>query len=113
MRAVYDYPPGISGGLGLSSPPIGHIPQVPRTYGYLRESYGMQNDQQVSIGESTTSSKSPIDEIQPASRGGSALLSATSLIELALERHDRRSKLETHAPPPLPGGATTAGDTEG
>jgi len=27
------------------------------------------------------------------------------LIELALERHDRRSKLETHAPPPLTGGS--------
>ena len=27
------------------------------------------------------------------------------LIELALERHDRRSKLETHAPPPLSGGS--------
>lgn len=26
------------------------------------------------------------------------------LIELALERHDRRAKLETHAPPPLAGG---------
>jgi len=26
------------------------------------------------------------------------------LIELAIERHDRRSKLETHAPPPLSGG---------
>ena len=35
------------------------------------------------------------------------------LIELALERHDRRSKLETHAPPPLPGGAPPAGDIEG
>ena len=35
------------------------------------------------------------------------------LIELALERHDRRSKLETHAPPPLPEGAPTSGDTEG
>ena len=27
------------------------------------------------------------------------------LIELALDRHDRRSKLETHAPPPLSGGS--------
>jgi D-alanine-D-alanine ligase len=27
------------------------------------------------------------------------------LIELAIERHDRRSKLETHAPPPLSGGS--------
>lgn len=30
------------------------------------------------------------------------------LIELALERHDRRSKLETHAPPPLAGGSPVA-----
>ena len=28
------------------------------------------------------------------------------LIELALERHDRQSKLETHAPPPLSSGET-------
>jgi D-alanine-D-alanine ligase len=38
------------------------------------------------------------------------------LIELAIERHDRRSKLETHAPPPLSGGSLigkTIGKTVG
>ena len=85
LRPVFDYPPGLS---GARKPPIGHIPQVARTHGYLRETYGMMNDKQVSIGESTTSSKSPIDEVQPASRGGTALLSAVTLTEIGLERCD-------------------------
>lgn len=35
------------------------------------------------------------------------------LIELALERHDRRSKLETHAPPPLSGGSAVGTPNKG
>ena len=44
LRPVFDYPPGLS---GARKPPIGHIPQVARTHGYLRETYGMMNDKQV------------------------------------------------------------------
>ena len=89
MRPVYDYTArtqsyAVSGDHNLT--PIGHIPQVPHTYGYLKEGYGMMNEKQVSIGESTTSSRSPVDEVKPVSRGGRALLSAYTLIELGLER---------------------------
>ena len=35
--------------------PLGFVPQVARTRGYLREAYGMINDAQVVIGESTAS----------------------------------------------------------
>ena len=95
QRMIYDYPTGLSSSARVRTP-IGSIAQVARTHGYLREGYAMMNDASVSIGESTTSSVSPIDEIQPVSRGGTALLGAYTLIELALERCDTgRCAVET------------------
>ncbi|DAZ92584.1 TPA: hypothetical protein N0F65_012814 [Lagenidium giganteum] len=37
--------------------PLGSIDQVPRTFGYLEQDYGLINDVQLSIGESTCNSK--------------------------------------------------------
>lgn len=61
-------------------------PQVRSTFAYLREGYAMMNEKQVSMGESTTSSISPVDAVKSVDNGGDALLGIIDLIELGLER---------------------------
>lgn len=65
--------------------PIGHVPQVARTFALFESGsgYGMVNEHQVSIGESTCASKTVA---APISRGGRALFDMTELTQLALER---------------------------
>ena len=63
--------------------PIGAIPQVPHTYGFIDGGYGIMNEKQVSIGESTCGAK--ITAL-PVSKGGKALLEAGELSRIALER---------------------------
>ncbi len=73
-RSIYDWNHSI---------PIGFIDQVPHTYAYTLGTYGIQNERQLSMGESTCGaifmSKSP-------SEGGSALFKLETLTEIAMER---------------------------
>lgn len=72
--------------------PIGYIPQVNHTYGYLEETYGAVNEMQVGIGESTCSGvfgAQPLG-IQSSSSNnntnGTALFSIDELTRVAMER---------------------------
>ena len=64
---------------------IGWIPQVSHTYGYIEGLYGIMNEWQVAIGESTCASKLYAAPIGPTG-GGTALLEASELSQIALER---------------------------
>ena len=66
-----------------ASVPIGHIPQVEHTFGYFEATYGILNEHQVGIGESTCSS---VFGAQARGHGGHALFSVDSLSRIALER---------------------------
>jgi hypothetical protein len=65
------------------SVPMMYIEQVPHTYAYTLGLYGIQNEHQLSIGESTTGSKLMAT---PLSEGGNAAMKMETLTELALER---------------------------
>ncbi|KAL1508264.1 hypothetical protein AB1Y20_004380 [Prymnesium parvum] len=68
---------------------LGYIPQVGRTYAYMREAYGAINEKQVLLGESTTSSIAPVDGwAKPRDEGGAAIFGIQPLTEIALERCD-------------------------
>jgi dipeptidase len=65
--------------------PIFHIDQVPHTYAYTMGSYPLQNEKQLSMGESTcftTMWSTPI------TMGGKAAFNVRSLMEIAMERCD-------------------------
>ena len=63
---------------------MGHIPQVEHTYELIEAMYGIQNEFQVAIGESTCASKLYAAPIGTPS--GKALLEASELTQIALER---------------------------
>ncbi|RHY40746.1 hypothetical protein DYB30_006128 [Aphanomyces astaci] len=63
--------------------PIAQIPQVNTTYGYLEGVYGIMNDQQLAMGESTCGAKF---YAKPVGHGGAAYFDVTELTRLALER---------------------------
>ncbi|OQR93200.1 peptidase [Achlya hypogyna] len=65
------------------SVPIGQIPQVNETYGYLEGVYGIMNEHQLAMGESTCGARFAS---RPISVGGLALLDITELSRIALER---------------------------
>ena len=62
---------------------IGYIPQVAHTYALIEGGYGIMNEYQVSIGESTCAAKL---FAAPVSAGGKALLEASELSQIGLER---------------------------
>ncbi|EQC30426.1 hypothetical protein SDRG_12000 [Saprolegnia diclina VS20] len=66
-----------------SSPTIGRIPQANATFGYFEGVYGIMNEHQLSMGESTCGAKL---WAKPVSHGGKALLDITELGRIALER---------------------------
>jgi dipeptidase len=66
--------------------PIFHIPQVSHTYSYTLGTYAIQNEKQVSIGESTCSAVFFAKPIY--AEGGGAAMHMETLTELALERCD-------------------------
>ncbi|KDO27012.1 hypothetical protein SPRG_07724 [Saprolegnia parasitica CBS 223.65] len=66
-----------------ASQPIGQIPQVNATYGYLEGVYGIMNERQLAMGESTCGARFVS---RPISDGGLALLDITELGRIALER---------------------------
>eukprot|EP00744_Colponema_vietnamica_P003661 GILI01005581.1.p1 GENE.GILI01005581.1~~GILI01005581.1.p1 ORF type:complete len:678 (+),score=217.29 GILI01005581.1:48-2036(+) len=63
--------------------PIGYIPQVAHTYAYFDGSYGIMNEHQVAIGESTCAAKI---WAKPVSAGGHALFDMIELTKVTLER---------------------------
>jgi dipeptidase len=65
------------------SPAIGHIPQVKHTYQYFDAIYGVMNEKQLAIGESTCSA--PFHS-KPVHAGGKALLDVAELTRIAMER---------------------------
>lgn len=69
----------------MKGPIIGYIPQVAHTYALIEGLYGIMNQHQVAIGESTCAAKlwaAPIGD----DGGGKALLEASELSQIALER---------------------------
>lgn len=62
---------------------VGYIPQVPYTYSLVEGGYGIMNEHQVAIGESTCAAKL---WTKPFGYGGSARIEARELTLLALER---------------------------
>lgn len=71
---IYDWP---------KTPAIGYIPQVEHTYGYIDGQYGIINEHQLAIGESTCGGKLVA---VPVHAGGDALLDVTQLSKIAMER---------------------------
>lgn len=63
--------------------PIGYIPQVGSTYAYFETTYGIMNEMQVGVGESTCSG---VFTATSRAAGGSALLSIDQLSQIAMER---------------------------
>lgn len=63
--------------------PIGYIPQVNHTFAYFEETYGVMNEMQVGIAESTCSG---VYAARSVDRGGKALLSVDQLSQIAMER---------------------------
>lgn len=59
------------------------IDQVPHTFAYTLGTYGIQNEKQLSIGESTCSS---VFVGKPVSVGGKAIMHMEPLTEIAMER---------------------------
>ncbi|KAF0719434.1 Aste57867_1030 [Aphanomyces stellatus] len=66
-----------------NTPIIGSIPQVNHTFGYVEGVYGIMNEHQLGIGESTCTGRF---WAKPVSAGGKALLDITELSRIALER---------------------------
>jgi len=96
-RPVYvdyeDYPRVVSSdispnyaptGMQNASVPIGHIPQVSHTYGFLDLSYGALNEHNLAIGESTCSAKTV--GLPVSTPGGKALFWVGELSHVAMER---------------------------
>jgi dipeptidase len=63
--------------------PIGFIPQVERTFAYYEAVYGVMNEHQVGIAESTCSA---VFSAQSVDVGGKSLLSINALSQIAMER---------------------------
>lgn len=83
--AVEYYPENClaSSSLCQSFVPIGYIPQVNHTYAYFEGTYGILNEHQVGIAESTCSG---IYAAKSIAYGGKALLSVDQLSQIAMER---------------------------
>lgn len=63
--------------------PIGYIPQVNHTFAYFEATYGIMNEKQVSLAESTCSGVFAASSVQ---YGGKALLSIDQLSQIVMER---------------------------
>ena len=70
-------------GWGNESKITGYIPQVEHTFGLYESGYGIMNEHQVGIGESTCAGKlwSP-----PTTAGGKAMIEVREMSRIALER---------------------------
>jgi dipeptidase len=63
--------------------PIGYIPQVNHTFAYYEATYGIMNENQVALAESTCSG---VFAARAINNGGKALLSIDQLSQIAMER---------------------------
>lgn len=79
------YPENCQAGEARCQPfePIGYIPQVNHTFSYYEATYGIINEKQVGIAESTCSS---VFVASAVDAGGKALLSIDQLSQIAMER---------------------------
>jgi dipeptidase len=66
--------------------PLGLIPQVPHTYAYFDQDYGMMNEVQLSIGESTCGAKTVGWPLDAPGGHGKNLFGVAELSKVALER---------------------------
>ncbi|RLN90012.1 hypothetical protein BBJ28_00006142 [Nothophytophthora sp. Chile5] len=66
-----------------TTPAIGRIPEVPETYAYIEGAYGILNEHQVAIGESTCPARFVS---KPLTHGGDALFDVSELSRIALQR---------------------------
>ncbi|KAH7460044.1 putative dipeptidase B [Phytophthora ramorum] len=64
--------------------PLGYVPQVEHTYGYFDQDYGMMNEVQLSIGESTCGAKTAGWPLNVP--GGKNMFGIAELTKIALER---------------------------
>ncbi|KDO31870.1 hypothetical protein SPRG_03790 [Saprolegnia parasitica CBS 223.65] len=64
--------------------PLGQIPQVPTTFGYISGVYGVINEHQVAIGESTCGGR--LVSLPVSAPGGKALFDVAELTNVAMER---------------------------
>lgn len=62
---------------------IGTIPEVPQTFAYIEGTYGILNEHQVAIGESTCPARF---WTKPVTQGGHALFDVSELSRLAMQR---------------------------
>lgn len=67
------------------SKPMGTVPQVPHTYSYVDGAYGLMNEYQLAIGESTCGARLGLSAA-PIAFGGKALFDVAALSRIALER---------------------------
>ena len=67
------------------SKPLIYIDQVSHTYAYTMGNYGIQNEKQVSIGESTCGA---VFVANPINQGGFAAMEMQTLTQLVMERCD-------------------------
>ena len=65
--------------------PMGHIPQVSHTFSYVDAAYGVMNEHQLAIGESTCDAALGMRGV-PIRFGGKALLGIATLSRIALQR---------------------------
>lgn len=72
--SIYKWPP---------MPPFFYIDQVEHTYGYTLGSYGIQNERQLGMGESTCRA---VFFSTPAYAGGNAHMTVRTMMEVAMER---------------------------
>lgn len=72
--SIYNWP---------AMPPFYYIDQVEHTYGYTLGSYGIQNERQLGMGESTCRA---VFASKPAYAGGKANVNVRTIMEVAMER---------------------------
>ena len=66
-----------------ASPAIGSIPEVSHTFAYIEGAYGIINEHQVAMGESTCPARF---WTKPVTQGGEALFDVGELSRIALQR---------------------------
>ncbi|KAE9339928.1 hypothetical protein PF008_g11335 [Phytophthora fragariae] len=98
VLAAFDYPRYVGGARGkeylpenldtrfynwTATPAIGSVPEVAQTFAYIEGAYGIINEHQVAIGESTCPARF---WSKPLTQGGDALFDVGELSRIALQR---------------------------
>ena len=78
---------GAMSGTGqVKSKPLGYIKEVNHTYAYWDQEYGMMNEHQLAIGESTCGARTVAYPLDNKEKNGKALFGIEELTKVALER---------------------------